>query len=178
MNSKFSGKSFFIVFIVLLSIFPILIKSQDTIETNYFLKEKLNHPYGTIMRLKIEIFDGDSLYRKFDQGSYLFKIIKIDDEILAEPVIIQFKDETGKFSTNEFELYKNLYGKEVNSLSFDKIQEMKAKYIGKVFNIAAYESGEFTGIPDGYFDYQPVRQDRGFFFNHYVIVIADLTKKN
>jgi hypothetical protein len=41
----------------------------------------------------------------------------------------------------------------------------------------AYESGNFTGVPNSYFDYQPVRQDQGFHFRHYLIVVSNLTNK-
>ena len=130
------------------------------------------------MKMKVEIINGNSLKMKYYLGKYLFKIIKLNDEILEKPIIIEFRDETERFSRNDFELYEHLYGKNTGSLSSGKIEEMQANYVGKVFNIVAYESGEFNGDPDGYSNYQPIRQNIGFNFIHYVIVIADLTEEN
>lgn len=89
---------------------------------------------------------------------------------------MEFKDETDKFPRDVIELSKYLYGDDRGRSSFDADIEMKKNYVGRQFDIMAYESGEFTGVPDGYFKYQPVRQDVGFGFKNYLIVIADLTK--
>jgi hypothetical protein len=70
---------------------------------------------------------------------------------------------TVPFGADEFGLYKHLYGKETGTISPEQSKEMKKKYVGREFNIMAYETGGFTGVPAGYFKYQPIRQDRGFF---------------
>jgi len=68
-----------------------------------------------------------------------------------------------------------LYGDDRGRSSYDADKEMKQKYVGKQFDVVAYETGEFTGVPDGYFKYQRVRQDVGFGFKNYLIIVADLT---
>ncbi len=138
----------------------------------------LNRPLGTLVKLQVEVFDGDLTQQKQYEGEYLFKIKSIDNKQTTDTILMSFKDETGKFSTNDFELYKNLYGKDTGILSSTQVDKMKKEYVGKVFNIVAYETGEFSGIPDGYFDYQPIRADMPFHFKNYLVVISDLTKNN
>ena len=139
------------------------------------VKNLLPIPFGTITKLTIQIVDGDQLGDKGYQSAYLFKIKTVDSVKLSKPVLIEFKDETGKFPADEFQLYKYVYGRETGSLTSDTIKMIKKEYVGKSFTITAYETGEFTGIPDNYFNYQPVRQDRSFYFRHYIIVVADLS---
>ena len=127
--------------------------------------------------MNIEIIDGDKLDDKGYEGSFLFKIKSVDSIKLSKPIIIELKDETGKFPTDVFQLYKYLYGRETGAPTSDTTEKMKKEYVGKTFKVVAYETGEFSGVPDNYFKYQPVRQDRGFYFRHYIIVVADLTKK-
>lgn len=131
---------------------------QDSDAPKYIVQEKLGHPFGTFLKMKVEIFDGNKLNDKYHQSSFLFRIKSVDSIVLSKVVIMEFKDETGKFSS------------EYNG-------KLK-KYVGKEFIIVAYETGEFTGIPNGYFKYQPVRQDFGFHFKNYLIVVADITNVN
>lgn len=149
---------------------------QATLKSNQ-VKQLLILPFGTIAKMNIEIIDGDKLDDKGYSGAYLFKIKTVDSIKISKPIIIEFKDEMGKFPADEFQLYKYLYGRETESLTSDTITLMKKEYVGKGFTILAYETGEFSGVPDNYFKYQPVRQDRGFYFRHYIIVVANLTKK-
>ena len=150
---------------------------QDTIRPKQVVKEKLTVPFGTLVKMNVEIVDGEELNDKGHQGSFLFRVKSVDSVILSKPIMFEFKDETGKFPNDEFELYKYLYGKKIGAISSDQIENMKKKYVGKEFNIVAFETGEFIGIPNGYFKYQEVRQDYGFHFRHYIIVVADLTKR-
>ena len=141
------------------------------------IKPLLTLPFGKIAKMNIEIIDGDKLDDKGYEGAYLFKIKTVDSLKLAKPVIIEFKDETGKFPADEFQLYKYLYGHETGSLSSDTIKLMEKEYVGKNFTIVAYETGGFSGVPDNYFNYQPIRQDHGFYFCHYLIVVANIANK-
>ena len=173
MKSKYFAKySFFFVFAfgATMSAF-----GQDTTRPKEMIEEKLAIPFGTIRKMNIVIVDGDQLRDKAHQGSFLFSVKSVDSTTFLNPVTIEFKDETGKFPRDEFELYKYLHGKKATTLSAKQSEEMKKKYVGKEFTVAAYETGEFTGLPENYFKYQPVRQDYGFHFRHYIIVVADLT---
>lgn len=150
---------------------------QDTLKITHQIKEKLPVPFGTLVKLKIEIVDGNELNDKGHQSSYLFRVKSVDSIILSSPILIEFKDEAGNLPNNDFELYKYLYDKTARTISSSESEKMKKQYVGKEFNIVAYETGGFTGIPDGYFEYQELRQDYGFHFRQYLIVVADLTKK-
>jgi hypothetical protein len=152
--------------------------AQDSIASKQSFREKLAVPFGKIVPMNIEIVDGDKLDDKGYQSSFLIKVKSVENKSLGKPIIFEFKDETGNFPGDEFELYKYLYGKETGTISSKISSEIKKNYVGKEFNIMAYESGGFTGIPDDYFKYQPVRQDRMFHFSNYIIVVRDLTKRN
>ena len=58
-----------------------------------------------------------------------------------------------------------------------QIDTIKKKYAGQKLTLMAYETGHFTGIPASYFNYQPIRQDNGFHFRQYLIVVSNLTNK-
>ncbi|NOT93411.1 hypothetical protein [Ferruginibacter sp.] len=127
--------------------------------------------------MDIEIVDGIELNDKDHQSSFLFRIKSVDSIALTKSVIMEFKDETGEFPADEFQLYKYLYGKKKETVSSDIAVKIKKNYVGKTFKVVAYETGEFTGIPNGYFEYLPVRQDYGFHFRHYIIAVANVTNK-
>jgi len=147
-----------------------------TTKPKYSIKERLNHPFGTILKLTVEIIDGEELNDKYHESDFLFKVKSIDSVAVTKKIIMEFWDETGKFPTGQFELYKYLHGKEVGSLDSNQSDEIKKKYVGREFNILAYEAGGFKGIPDESYSYGYVRQDIAFNFYNYLVVIADLTK--
>ncbi len=111
------------------------------------LTTKLGIPFGTICKVEAEMYYGDSLHIKAYEGIYLFKINAVNDKIINSSVILTFTDETGTLAS-----------------------------AGKKFTIMAYETGRFTGMPDSYFKYRPVRADTGFHFEHYLVVVSNLTK--
>jgi len=149
---------------------------QDVDKSNLSIKEYLKHPLGTLLKMEVEVYDGDLTERKEYEGIYLFKINTVDNKQTTDTVLMEFRDETGKFPANSFELYKYLYGKDAGSISSEQINKMKREYVGKVFSIVAYESGEFTGMPKGYSEYQGEKAGMGFHFQNYLVVVADLTK--
>jgi hypothetical protein len=177
MNSKHILKHLFLFATIIVAFTAKTTFCQDTIRSKQVIKERLTVPFGTVTKMNIEIVDGKELNDKGHQSSFLFRVRSVDSILLSEPVIIEFKDETGNFPGDEFELYKYLYGKKTGTISSKESEKMKKKYVGRQFNIVAYETGEFTGVPGDYFRYQPERQDYGFHFMNYIIVIADLTKR-
>ncbi len=137
------------------------------------IKPLLKHPFGTLLTLSAIILDGDSLPSKGLSGSFVLLVKKINDKPVTDSIILEYKDETGKFPNDVIGLSKLLVGNDEgrSSLAADSI--MKQQYVGKTITVVAYESGGFTGIPDGYFDYQEVRQDVGFGFKNYLVLVAD-----
>ena len=148
------------------------------------IKEKLNVPFGTLVKLKIEIIDGKSLKLKEHQSGYLMKVLETNDAKLEKPFIIDFEDQTGEFPKNDFALYEFLYGKKVeDGLSSDKIEEMNKVYIGKVYYVLAYESGCFGGIPNvGKYVHENsnafrlARQDTSFFFKNHIVIDTKISE--
>lgn len=118
--------------------------------TDFVIKPRLGIPFGTIAKLEVQFFDGDDLHMKAYTGTYLLKINSVNGKAVKDTVVLDFTDET---------------------------KSLSQKNIGKKLTIMAYESGSFIGVPDNYFDYQPVRQDQGFGFRHNLIVVSNLTKK-
>jgi len=175
MNLKHTLYYFFLCVIIACSNSPKTAKTQDLVKSNASIKELLNQPFGTLLKLSVQIIDGDSLDSKGLASSFVFRVKSIDGIALLDTILMEFKDETDKFPNDVVELSKYLYGDDRGRSSFDADIEMKKKYVGKQFDIVAYETGEFIGVPDGYFKYQPVRQDVGFGFKNYLIVVADLT---
>jgi len=137
------------------------------------IKPALGHPFGTLLTLTVQVVDGDSLDSKGLTGSFAFLVRNINNKSVTDSIILKFKDETGKFPNDIIGLSTLIYGDNSGYSSAAADSTMKQQYAGKSFTVVAYESGEFTGIPDGYFDYQEVRQDVGFGFSHYLVVIAD-----
>ena len=135
---------------------------------------KLGHSFGDILNLKVEIIHGNSLKRKALEGLYLMKILEVNNKPVEGNVYMTFVDETGKFPRGCFELYNYLYGKETGSLTSDQVNVIEKQYLGKKANVIAYETGAFTGVPDGYFNYQPLRSSTGFYFESYLVVISNM----
>jgi len=137
---------------------------------------KLGIPFGTIAKLEAEIYDGGSLRMKAYEGAYLLKINYINEKKIKGAIVLPFTDETGTLANDDFSLYKLIYKKKTDSLGEAQLNKMKEKYVGKKLRLMAYETGHFTGIPKGYFKYRPIRADVGFFFENYLVVVANLKR--
>lgn len=106
--------------------------AQDTLRFWRSPTEKLNQPFGTILTLQVEIYDGDKLKDVFHQGTYLFKIKSVDSVLLPTPILMEFKDETDDyFPTQDFELYKYFYEIDTGVLSGQDVKKIKRKYVGQ-----------------------------------------------
>ena len=140
------------------------------------ISTKLNIPFGTIAKLDVEIYDGDSLQMKAYEGTYLLKINSVNGKQQIDTLLMTFEDETGGLVNDNFELFKLIYGKKTNSISDKQIDKMKKTYVGKKLTLMAYESGQFTGMPKDYFKYRPVQADRVFHFENYLVIVSSLTK--
>jgi hypothetical protein len=118
--------------------------------TDFVITPQLGLQFGTIAKLEVQVIDGNTLPRRAYMGEYLLKVNSVNGVAKKDTVILLFSDET---------------------------QSLKKAYAGEKLTLMAYETGNFTGIPDSYFKYQPIRQDVGFGFRHYLIVVSNLTNK-
>lgn len=116
---------------------------------NFVIKPQLGIPFGTIAKLEVQFFSGDDLRLKYYSGMTLLKVNSVNGKTIKDTVILTFTDETRSLESS----------------------------LGQKLTVMAYETGSFQGIPDNYFDYQPVRQDRGFGFERNLIVVSNLTNK-
>ena len=140
------------------------------------ISTKLNIPFGTIAKLDVEIYDGDSLQMKAYEGTYLLKINSVNDKKQIDTLLMTFEDETGELANDNFKLYKLMYGKKANSISNKQIDKMKKTYVGKKLTLMSYETGQFTGMPKDYFKYGPSKAGRDFHFENYLVIVSGLTK--
>ena len=154
---------------------PTQIGSQDD-ASHTTVTTKLNIPFGTIVKLEVEIYDGDRLQMKQYQDTYLFKINSVNGKQQIDTLLMTFEDETEEFANDNFKLYKLIYGKKAKSISGEQINKMKKNYVGKKLTLMAYETGRFTGMPKDYFKYRPITAGTGFYFQNYLVVVSNLTK--
>lgn len=139
------------------------------------LTAKLGIPFGTIAKLEAEIYDGDNLRYKFYEDTYLLKINSVNGKIIKGTLLLPFTDETETLANEVSSLYRLIYKKEPLELSEAQVHKMKKMYVGKKVILMAYETGEFTGIPDNYGKYR-LKEGVGFCFRHYLIVVSNLRK--
>ncbi|MGC4104058.1 hypothetical protein [Ferruginibacter sp.] len=151
--------------------------------SNITITTKLGIPFGEMAKLEIEVYNGDSLLWKEYQGVYLLKVNAVNNIKINDSLILRFTDETGTLANDDFNLYQLLYKKKTGSLSSTQISKMRKKYIGKRITVMAYETGQFRGTPDKYFDYKPFVPGiphyfatTGFHFEHSLVIVSNLSK--
>ena len=147
------------------------------------VQTKLNIPFGTIAKLNVGIYDGDSLIRQAYQSCYMLKVNSVNGKVIKDTLLLKFTDESETLANDNNALSALIYGKTIDSLTDKQYYEMKKKYVGKKFKVMAYEIGQFTGVPEKYFDYKPIVHgiphifaNRGFFFEHSLVIVSNLTK--
>ncbi len=126
---------------------------------------------GTIAKIKCKIIDGESTHTKDNQGVFLLEIISVDGAAVSKYVEMNFEDESGKLPSTTTELYEYITGQKFRSANSDELTNLKKEYVGKEFEIIAYETGGFGGIPDKYFDYKPAVASRGYGFSTHLVVL-------
>lgn len=144
-------------------------QKSDIKESNLDVKAILGYPFGTLLTIEVTIIDGYDTYLKENQDKFLFKLMSINNKKINDTIIMTFEDDTKKFFKTRFELYEKYENNE------DMVRKKEKEYINKTYRIVAYETGKFTGIPEGYFEYQPLKADTGFHFENYLVIVADLT---
>ncbi|MEO6720070.1 MAG: hypothetical protein ABIN67_06875 [Ferruginibacter sp.] len=147
------------------------------------LLSKLEIPFGTMSKLEVEIYDGDNLHWKAYEGTYLLKVNSINSKKINDTLILRFTDETETLANDCFSLYKLIYKKSGSPISDAQLNKMEKKYVGKKFTVMAYETGQFTGSPEKYFDYKPivpgiphVFATHRFLFEHSLVIVSNLKK--
>ena len=147
------------------------------------IQTKLNIPFGTIAKLEVEIYYGDSLVRIGYMGCYMLKVNSVNGKVIRDTLLLKFIDENETLANDDNTLSALTYSKAIDSLTEKQFHEMKKKYVGKKFKVMAYEIGQFEGVPDKYFDYKPIIPgvpqffaNRGFLFVHSLVIVSTLTK--
>lgn len=112
------------------------------------IKPYLGFPFGTILNIEAIIVDGNSLLRKETTGEVLLHITKVNGKVINLTRPMWFEDETATITASH-----NFY------------------------KLIVYETGKFQGIPNGYFEYRPLKQATGFHFRNYLQIIACVQTK-
>ena len=127
------------------------------------LKAELGVPFGTVCKLEVETYAGDKLLRKAYARVYLLKVNSINGKRITDKLLLRYTDET-------------------ETLSYMQVAKTEKKYPAKKITIMAYETGQFSGIPEKYFDYNYVppgvpkfKGGTPFLFEHSLVVISNLT---
>lgn len=179
MNKKFEISRFLNIIFTLFFLYSCSQTNLNNSKTE--VRETLNYPFGTLVKLKIKVIDGNELKLKKYSNSYLIQIIEVNDNKLSKSTILEFLDESEEFPTNDFDLFKSIYGKETENLSSEMIKKMNKNYVGKIFNVLGYESGKFSGSPinSEYVEnkikpFNLVKQDISFQFINFIVITRKL----
>ena len=167
-----------LVVILLIAVFKVSAQTKQATVSAHdsmanTISPMLGIPFGTIAKLEAEVVDGDGLRIKAFEGVYLLKINTVNGRVMHDTLVLPFTDETGSLASDNFELYQYVTGKTATSLPGADIEKMKKNYIGKKLVLMAYETGKFTGLPKDYSKYRPIKADRTFHFEHYLVVVAN-----
>lgn len=114
------------------------------------IKEKLGHPFGTIVNLEAKVIDGNNLPLKGTQGRYLLQVKAVNKTKLDTLVTMFFEDESC-------------------NLTADSIQ---SSFLNKNINLIGYETGKFRGIPNGYSKYKMTKSGFVYGFHNYLIILS------
>ena len=175
---------FLSTFFLLLSCKSSFYEGMTPMEKAYYtlpghgFKAELGHPFGTLLKLRIEIVDGQEYSHKGSRSSYLMRVLEVNGKPMEEILLFEFDNHyTPEFATNAFELYKNIYRTETGSIDSKQRTEMNKQYVGKKYTILAYESGRYSGLARDYGKYTiaPGGQYQ-FHFKSYLMVVENLTQ--
>lgn len=159
-----------------LTFFPIFTFAQ-AIDSKQFLspdslKPHLSVPFGKICSMEVVVVRGDDLKLKVYEGTYLLKVQSVNGEKLPEPILFSFQDKTGRLPGSFGELYRSNHKKSTGAIAVKEIQRLELNYVGRHYLIVAYETGQFIGFPEGYFDYQPIQSGTSFHFENSLVVLS------
>ena len=131
-------------------------KTKNTISYNFDteyqaqIKERLGYPFGTIVNIEATLIDGFDVPLKAANGVYLLKVSSVNKTKFPTPIIMFFEDRSGKLSTDSLR---------------PKLNE-KISLIG-------YETGTFRGNPNGYENYDIIRNSSLVYgFHNYLIILS------
>ena len=107
---------------------------------------RLGHPLGTIVRVTGRTVDGDQLRLKEFSGKTVLQIERVDGKLLSSPMLFPFQ------------------------AFLDMIDDPAA---GRRFEYIGYETGAFTGRPQGTFDHVPPIPSTAWRFSTSFEILAD-----
>ena len=148
--------------ILIISFFFLLVqscKTKDSLNSTSYkfdtkyqvkIKEHLGYAFGTIVNLEGKIIDGDNLNWKAAQGRYLFKVNSVNEAKLDTQIVMFFEDQSGVLSTDS----------------------AKHSLLNKTVSLIGYETGRFSGIPNGYDNYKMMYSGTFYGFHHYLIILS------
>lgn len=169
----------YILFVLSLSPLMTFAQAKDSKEFSGddIPKSHLPVPFGKICSLDVVVVRGEDVKKKFYKGTYLLKVESVNGKKITEPILIPFQDKTGQLPGDHFELYKSEHKQQPGIIEESEIRKLEMNYVGIRCSIVAFETGQFIGFPEGYFDYQPIQSGTSFHFEHSLVVISINSKR-
>ena len=145
----------------------------------YWNKETLYYEYGSIIKLRIEIVDGSSLGFVQYRGNYLAKVLKIDGRKPESTLVFEFDNILVRgMPDNNFYSYRNLFGDELLNMRKVMLANKEKQILGRVYEVMAYETGEFIGLPEGFPENKTDSIALPFQFRNHLYIVANLNVKD
>ena len=152
--------------------------NQD-VSDRYWNKETLYYEYGSIIKLRIEIVDGSSLGFVQYRGNYLAKVLKIDGRKPESALVFEFDNILVRgMPDNDFYSYRNLFGDELLNMRKVMLANKEKQILGRVYEVMAYETGEFIGLPEGFPENKTDSIALPFQFRNHLYIVANLNVKD
>ena len=141
---------------------------KDTVFDN---RSILGKPFGTILKLKVKVIE---CKRFACVNKFKLRILKINGEVVTDSISLPYNDYSGNIPLIERGNKESIIKREKykNRLEFVELEKLEGGILGKEYDVIAYETGEFVGIPDKAFDYIGTMQCTGFYFKNSLIVLS------
>jgi hypothetical protein len=115
------------------------------------IQGRLGHRLGTIITIQGEVVNPTDPPSKLDLGQTLLEVRAVNGILLVKPTIIYF-----------------------TPFRFSEVQKPS---VGTKFEYIGYETGGYSGIVDGEFDYIPAYASTGYSFTTSFLILRDKLKK-
>jgi len=142
-----------LLLLFVLASIPLCIHAQKVINTESFndadtvVVGRMGVPLGKIVEIEAIVVSGDSLRLKGYAGKYLLKVISVGTNGLLNMPVYEFEGGAGMFTSDS---------------------------AGRGFTLLVYETGSFSGMPQGMPNDYPLIQSRGFGFSPCLQVVRVL----
>jgi len=126
---------------------PALVNAADVSSGEVQIVGHLGLPLGTVGRVQGAFFDGSELRMKALDGVLLMRVTRVNGNSLPKPALFRFSRFQGGILPNTLP--------------------------GREFDLLAYETGAFEGVPQEAWNYVPVATTTGHSFETSLVVLME-----